>query len=168
MATKIVNSLAGLPAEVTVKKLVHRSNYEELWISFPESERICPHCSSHDCTIKDSGRDSSEIISADAVIISQLFVPIVTNTTNGDQKLHPQLSGRPVASLLNKVLYPLLQSITNAKELETELAAAENSIHEAEESFQILRNDYNDLQEYVSILQDILLKNGISFPELYS
>ena len=57
MTTKIVNSLAGLPAEVTVKKLVNRSNYEELWISFPESERICPHCDSHDCTIKDSGRD---------------------------------------------------------------------------------------------------------------
>ena len=83
MATKIVNSLAGLPAEVTVKKLVHRSNFEELRISFPESERICPHCGSHDCTIKDSGRDSSEIISADAVIISQRFVPIVANTTNG-------------------------------------------------------------------------------------
>ena len=33
MATKIVNSLAGLPAEVTVKKLVKRSNYDELWIS---------------------------------------------------------------------------------------------------------------------------------------
>lgn len=56
MATKIVNSLAGLPAEVTVEKLVHRSNYEELWISFPESERICPHCGSYDCIIKDSGR----------------------------------------------------------------------------------------------------------------
>ena len=54
------------------------------------------------------------------------------------------------------------------KELETELAVAENTIHEAEESFQILRNDYHDLQEYVSILQDILLKNEISFPELYS
>ena len=35
MATKIVNSLAGLPAEVTVKKLAHHSNYEELWITFP-------------------------------------------------------------------------------------------------------------------------------------
>ena len=89
MATKIVNSLAGLPAEITVKKLIHRSNYEELWISFPESERICPHCGSHDCTIKDSGRDSSEIISADAVIISQLFVPIVTNTTNGRPEIAP-------------------------------------------------------------------------------
>ena len=57
MTTKIINSLAGLPAEVTVKKLAHRSNYEELWISFPESERVCPHCGSHDCTIKDSSRD---------------------------------------------------------------------------------------------------------------
>ncbi len=54
------------------------------------------------------------------------------------------------------------------KELETELAVAENTIHEAEESFQILRNDYHDLQEYISVLQDILSKNGISYPELYS
>ena len=54
------------------------------------------------------------------------------------------------------------------KELETELAVAENTIHEAEESFQMLRNDYHDLREYVSILQDILSKNGISFPMLYS
>lgn len=57
MATKIVNSLASLPAEVTVKKLVKRSNYDELGISFPESERICPHCSSQDCIIKDSGKN---------------------------------------------------------------------------------------------------------------
>ena len=69
MATKIVNSLAGLPAEVTVKKLAHHSNYEELWITFPESERICPHCGSHDCTIKDSGWDSSVIITTNVVII---------------------------------------------------------------------------------------------------
>lgn len=69
MATKIVNFLAGLPAEVTVKKLVHRSNYKELWISFPKSERVCPHCVSYDCTIKDSGRDSSVIITTDVVII---------------------------------------------------------------------------------------------------
>ncbi len=52
------------------------------------------------------------------------------------------------------------------KELETELAVAESTIHEAEESFQILRNDYHDLQEYVFVLQDILVKNEISFPEL--
>lgn len=45
------------PAEVTAKKLVQYSNYEELWISFPESERICPHCGPHDYTIKDSSRD---------------------------------------------------------------------------------------------------------------
>ena len=54
------------------------------------------------------------------------------------------------------------------KELETELAVAENTIHKAEESFHTHRNIYHDLQDYVSILQDILLKNGISFPELYS
>ncbi len=30
------------------------------------------------------------------------------------------------------------------QELEAELATAENTIHEAEESFQILRNDYHE------------------------
>ena len=63
---------------------------------------------------------------------------------------------------------PISLSSAFTKELETELAVAENTIHEAEESFQILRNNYHDLLEYVSILQDILSKNGISFPELYS
>ena len=50
-------------------------------------------------------------------------------------------------------------------ELEAELAAAKNTIHETEESFQQLRDDYHTLQEYSFILQDILLKNEISFPE---
>lgn len=53
------------------------------------------------------------------------------------------------------------------QELETELATAENTIHEAERSFQQLREDYHTLQEYSFTLQDILLKNGISFPKLY-
>lgn len=57
MATKIVNSLAGLPAEVTVKKLETHSSYQDLWVTFPEEERICPHCGSCHCIIKDSGRD---------------------------------------------------------------------------------------------------------------
>ena len=51
------------------------------------------------------------------------------------------------------------------QELEAELATANNTIREAEEAFQQLRNDYHTLQEYSLILQDILLKNGISFPE---
>ena len=49
MATKIVNSLAGLPAEVTVKKLETHSSYQDLWVTFPEEERICPHCGSCHC-----------------------------------------------------------------------------------------------------------------------
>ena len=53
------------------------------------------------------------------------------------------------------------------QELETELVVAENTIHEAEESFQQLREDYHTLQEYSFSLQDILAKNGISFPKLY-
>lgn len=113
MATKIVNSLASLPAEVTVKKLVHRSNYEELWISFPESERICPHCGSYDCTIKDSGRDSSVNNHYRCSDYSHNYLFLSSQILQmADQKLHPQLSGRPVASLLNKVLYTTLQSIT--------------------------------------------------------
>ena len=53
------------------------------------------------------------------------------------------------------------------QELEAELAVSENTIHEAEETFQQLKDDYHTLQEYSLILQDILLKNGISFPKLY-
>ena len=53
------------------------------------------------------------------------------------------------------------------QELEPELVVAENTIHEAEESFQQLREDYLTLQEYSFALQDILAKNGISFPKLY-
>lgn len=53
------------------------------------------------------------------------------------------------------------------QKLETELVVAENTIHEAEESFQQLREDYLTLQEYSFALQDILAKNGISFPKLY-
>ncbi len=44
------------------------------------------------------------------------------------------------------------------QELEAELATAENTIHEAEESFQQLRDDYHTLQEYSLTLQDILIK----------
>ena len=53
------------------------------------------------------------------------------------------------------------------RELETELVVAENTIHKAEESFQQLRDDYHTLQEYSFALQNILAKNGISFPKLY-
>lgn len=53
------------------------------------------------------------------------------------------------------------------QELETELVVAENTIHEAERSFQQFREDYHTLQEYSFTLQDILAKNGISFPKLY-
>lgn len=53
------------------------------------------------------------------------------------------------------------------QEFETELVVAENTIHEAEESFQQLREDYLTLQEYSFALQDILAKNEISFPKLY-
>lgn len=53
------------------------------------------------------------------------------------------------------------------QELEAELATANNTICEAEEAFQQLRSDYHTLREYSFILQNILLKNEISFPKLY-
>ena len=46
------------------------------------------------------------------------------------------------------------------RELETELAVAENTIHEAEEAFHYLR-------EHTNILEDLLRQNGLSFPEFY-
>lgn len=110
MATKIVNSLAGLPAEVTVKKLVHRSNYDELWISFPKSERICPHCGSHDCTIKDSGVSESivysilDLISFDTV--SKLPETIAIDEFKGnsgiwDSDRHRWLKGKYHTNIVN-------------------------------------------------------------------
>lgn len=53
------------------------------------------------------------------------------------------------------------------QELEAELATANNTIREAEEAFQQLRSDYHTLREYSFILQNILLKNEISFSKLY-
>lgn len=67
-----------------------------------------------------------------------------------------------IAKLLQQT-YKSFPSKLYVKEFETELAVAEYTIHKAEESFQILRNDYRDLQEYVSILQDILTKTGFHF-----
>ena len=61
-------------------------------------------------------------------------------------------------------IYKPISSKIYIKELQAEFSVAENTIHEAEELFQILRNDYHYLQEYVSILHDILLENEISFP----
>ena len=43
--TTFVNSLTGLPAEVTVKKMETHSSYQDLWVTFPKEERISPKCS---------------------------------------------------------------------------------------------------------------------------
>lgn len=53
------------------------------------------------------------------------------------------------------------------RELETELAVAENTIHEAEEAFHYLRQDYYNLREHTNILEYLLRQNGIPFPEFY-
>jgi len=51
------------------------------------------------------------------------------------------------------------------QERETELAVAEYTIHEANEAFQYLRQDYHKLLEHASMLEEILHQNGIPFPE---
>lgn len=50
------------------------------------------------------------------------------------------------------------------RELETELAVANYTVEEAEESFQCLRQDYQALQKHADVLEGLLRENGISYP----
>jgi transposase len=53
---KTSNYLANLPQEVTIDKITAYSDYDHLSILVPNpKERLCPHCGSVDCIIKDSG-----------------------------------------------------------------------------------------------------------------
>ena len=89
---------------------------------------------------------------------------LVTKQSGIDTKydLKAPIVKKRITKLLQQT-YKSFPSKLYVKELETELAVAEYTIHKAEESFQILRNDYRNLQEYVSILQDILTKTGFHF-----
>lgn len=52
-----INYLAGLPAEITIVRIIPHAHCTELVISFPPpAQRICPKCHGSYCVIKDSGR----------------------------------------------------------------------------------------------------------------
>lgn len=59
MATKPTNLLANLPNELTITKVVQHSSFNEIYAVYGEYPRMCPHCGSSSCVIKDSGSDIS-------------------------------------------------------------------------------------------------------------
>ncbi len=56
MKTKLTNTLAHLPQDVTIDRYAEHPDSIEIFISYPEEERVCPSCGSHGCVIHDSGR----------------------------------------------------------------------------------------------------------------
>lgn len=52
-------------------------------------------------------------------------------------------------------------------ELEIELKVAQETIREAEEAFDKLRQDYHGLRKHTDRLESILKKHNISFPEFW-
>jgi hypothetical protein len=52
-------------------------------------------------------------------------------------------------------------------DLELELMVANETIREAEKSFNQLRKDYNALREHTDELESILREYGIPFPEFW-
>ena len=56
MSKKWTNKIAHLPQDITIDRVEEHSDSVELFISFPEHERICPECGSHDCVRHDSGK----------------------------------------------------------------------------------------------------------------
>lgn len=53
------------------------------------------------------------------------------------------------------------------KNLEIELMVANETIREAEESFDKLRKDYHELRKHTDKLEAILRKHKIPFPEFW-
>ena len=56
MTMKTCNYLTKLPQETTIRKLKTFPNYDLITLDVPvPKQRLCPHCGSNDCIIKDSG-----------------------------------------------------------------------------------------------------------------
>ena len=52
---KTSNYLAKLPQEATIKSIQVLKDYDLISLDVPTaSQRLCPHCGSNDCVIKDS------------------------------------------------------------------------------------------------------------------
>lgn len=55
--TPRINHLLNLPNSVTVTKMIQHENCDEVFVTTePPTIRMCPHCGSNNCVIKDSGR----------------------------------------------------------------------------------------------------------------
>ena len=76
---KTSNYLAKLPQEATIKSIQVLKDYDLITLDVPTaSQRLCPHCGSNDCVIKDSG--TLQTISTSPVIIA---VPSSPSTSAG-------------------------------------------------------------------------------------
>ena len=60
IGTKNINQLFNLPDSVTVSGIIRHEHCDEYIVTYPLPEqRVCPHCHSCDCVIKDSGADQT-------------------------------------------------------------------------------------------------------------
>lgn len=60
IGTKHINQLFNLPDSVTVSGIIRHEHCDEYIVTYPLPEqRVCPHCHSCDCVIKDSGADQT-------------------------------------------------------------------------------------------------------------
>ena len=54
---KTSNYLAKLPQEATIKSIQVLKDYDLISLDVPTaSQRLCPHCGSNDCVIKDGSK----------------------------------------------------------------------------------------------------------------
>ena len=78
---KTSNYLAKLPQEATIKSIQVLKDYDLISLDVPTaSQRLCPHCGSDDCVIKDSGtiqtvrHIGSNAFSGDSSVLPGVFL----------------------------------------------------------------------------------------------
>ena len=76
---KTSNYLAKLPQEATIKSIQVLKDYDLISLDVPTaSQRLCPHCGSDDCVIKDSGTGSSPFSGVSSLFtgVSDIFTSL--------------------------------------------------------------------------------------------
>ena len=79
---KTSNYLAKLPQEATIKSIQVLKDYDLISLDVPTaSQRLCPHCGSDDCVIKDSGTGSSPFSGVSSLFtgVSDIFTSLSHN-----------------------------------------------------------------------------------------